>query len=911
MIEQVSLDELPAGISINELFKDQRGLLWLGTSEGLFQYDGYDWKSPSSETSGTHAPQDNLIFSLCEDDSATLWLATNDGLIALDQRTGHTTRYDPELPATANTQLSYERVRFARGFVWLTTWNDGLLRFDPQQRLFTQYQPSAHPHITHDGTTALLEDRAGILWVGTQQGLCRFDADREALVCYQYDTLQPTAKSNHVNALHEDPDGTLWVGTYQGLLRFDRTTEQFTHYAIAADRRRPNRNFIRSLAPGDAEHLWVGTYDNLVRFRKEDGQVTVLSDMVSRTPERVETLLNDGLGSLWVGTTGGTLDRILLRPKPFGHVADSLSHAAMTVLNDASGKVWYGTARGLYRTDRRTGQSVCVYRAPAPSSGGINKADIVPGLTQDYRGTVWFGTDAGQLYRVDTATLQTERVRDFTIRKGIGIWELYTDRRHSLWIATGGDGLFQYDLDTRMATHYVHQANDSRSLPDNFVGPITEDATGQLWVGTTGGGVQRLDPATGHFQSYQHDPTDTTSLASNHVVSLYSPHAGVLWVGTMHGLSKLDPKTGRFTHYGTDRGLPSERICAIVGDETGTLWISTDRGLSRFDPERALFSNYFATDGLASEQFMFGSASRENNGEILFGTRRGVVTFFPAKIRQTEQESAPLSLRQISITDQRSDTTTIRAGSTFASQDVLRLTSQQHALTFQFALLNYRHSLENHYACWLEGYDSDWQHLGHRREVTYNQLPPGAYTLRVKAANRELTWGLDQLAIPIVVSVPLWAQPWFRLLGVCLMLSLVGGTGYWWLRAAPRASPVSVSPAEAELMLTSDERFLLQATDIVENNLENPMFKVDDFSRETGVSRTLLYRKIRRLTGQSVNDFIRSVRLRRAHQLLHQQNLTIAEVAHRVGFSNPSYFSKCFRKEYGMLPSQYFASIHH
>jgi AraC-like DNA-binding protein len=103
----------------------------------------------------------------------------------------------------------------------------------------------------------------------------------------------------------------------------------------------------------------------------------------------------------------------------------------------------------------------------------------------------------------------------------------------------------------------------------------------------------------------------------------------------------------------------------------------------------------------------------------------------------------------------------------------------------------------------------------------------------------------------------------------------------------------------------ADDNFLMKAMDIIERNMENPSFDVDLFTREIGISRTLLYRKVRALTNQSINDFIRSVRLKRAAQLLQSGTYNVTEAALQSGFTNQSYFSKCFEQQFGELPSKY------
>lgn len=449
---------------------------------------------------------------------------------------------------------------------------------------------------------ALWQDRQGFLWVGTQDGLNRYDG--AAFRVFKNDPLDPhSLSSNFINAIVEDAEGFLWIGTSGGLNRYDPRTERFTRYFHDPD----DPNSLRSdaiakllLAPDGA--LWIGTNGGgLSRLELQTGRFTHYqhdpADPNSLGANAVAALFRDREGTLWVGLLNGGLNRFdpghehFLRfegkPDDDGFLPDN-TVAALS--EDAQGRLWVGTYNGLAVLDEDTGR-FRTYRSIAEDPHSLSDNAVIA-LFTDREGVLWVGTLNGGLNRYDSHTGQfihyTAVPHDPTSYPSVGVYAIYQDRSGVLWFGSFGGGLVKYSWTREKFTRYNAIPGDPTSLSDSAVWTFFEDRDGVLWVGTVGGGLNRQDPDTGAFTAYLSDPNDPDSLFSNFVMSILEDSQGRFWVGTMGGgLHRFDRATERFRAY-TGAGV----IFEVHEDRQGQIWICTDTGLGRYAPDSDSFTFY-------------------------------------------------------------------------------------------------------------------------------------------------------------------------------------------------------------------------------------------------------------------------------------------------------------------------------
>jgi ligand-binding sensor domain-containing protein/signal transduction histidine kinase len=452
---------------------------------------------------------------------------------------------------------------------WLADANEGSL---PQNFVFS-----------------ILQTRDGYLWIGTQEGLARFDGARFAV----FNTRNaPELRHNDVWKLLEDRDGNLWIGTSGGGLTRYRDgvfTNFSTEQGLSSDH-------VQALWQDRDGALWIGTRGGGLN-RYFEGRFTVYTTKDGLSNDTVYAVAGDPAGNLWIGTDGGGLNR--LRDGKFTTLTtrEGLPHDTVYAIHsDPDGGVWVGTGAGLgHWVDGR----ITTYRV----RDGLTN-DNVRAIYRDRAGNLWLGTDGGGLNRY-----RHGRFAAFTSKHGLtndSVGTLYEDREGSLWIGTDAGGL------NRLKDNKFIGYGAPEGLANENARAILEAADGAWWIGTFGGLFRYQDGAFRHFSTKD-------GLANDVVLSLAQTRDGDLWAGSLGGgLSRY--RNGRFTRYSRAEGLENDTVLSLLEDRAGTLWAGTrSGGLHRF--ERGRFRALTTADGLTSNDIRYLAEGRD--GTLLIGTRGG------------------------------------------------------------------------------------------------------------------------------------------------------------------------------------------------------------------------------------------------------------------------------------------------
>ncbi len=479
------------------------------------------------------------------------------------------------------------------------------------------YQPNTYIRFEHlsleEGLSqsvvnVILQDHLGFLWIGTEDGLNRYDG-------YNFKVYKPDAESpdslsdGWITSLVEDPYGYIWIGTHLGgLNRYDPSTGQFIHYLHDdRDSQTISNNKISALLP-DKNGLWIGTEYGLDFYEYTTGIFTHYrtSDDPdnSLSSNTITAIFKDSNGILWVGTANAGVNAFnteadLFQVYKYNETdGTSLSNnRVLSIQEDKDGSLWVGTNNGLNRFEA-AGKYFTRFTSlrEDPDSVGGN---IIHVIYKDHSGGLWIGTNNG-LDRYDPQTNNFIHHRHQpTVGNSLNndtVYEIYEDTNNVLWIGTFGGGLNKYNRQQDKFTYYRHNPDDPNSLSADFIFPILVDKEGIVWLGTSGGGLNRFDPVSGQFTHYRNDPANSRSISSDTVTSLISDPTGILWVGTSRGLDKFDPSTGIFTRYQPNpdvaNSLSGAPVYAVYRDSRKNLWIGTSRGLNLFDEKTQSFVHY-------------------------------------------------------------------------------------------------------------------------------------------------------------------------------------------------------------------------------------------------------------------------------------------------------------------------------
>ena len=455
---------------------------------------------------------------------------------------------------------------------------------------------SVEQGMSQSTVNAILQDHAGFLWFGTEEGLDRYDG--YTFVAFKHDARDSKSIADDVvTALFEDGQHRLWVGTEHGLCLFDRPTETFTRIPSVLDR-------VKSIVDAPDGTLWVASEGGGLFLRDPaTGAFTSYQpdakSPVSLASFLISALLFDRDGRMWIGTRNAGVD-LFQRSGKFARFihhrhdasdSKSLAHDDVWGLaEDKTGNLWVATyGGGLNVLDHQTG----AFRHYRHRSGDPHslRSDLVTCVFVDHTGTIWAGTDRGGVQQYDPVSdgfvaFMHDAADPASLSQDV-VRSIYEDVQGGLWVGTFLGGANLLKKPRHAFGYFTHNPLNSSSLSDPTVACFLEDTEGRVWLGTEGGWLNRFEQQTGIFVHYRFP---SALPAGSAVLSLHQDRRGRIWVGSYEGgLARFDPRRGSFVVYkhrsGDPRSLTNDEVWAIAEDNEGALWLATNGGLDRFDPD--------------------------------------------------------------------------------------------------------------------------------------------------------------------------------------------------------------------------------------------------------------------------------------------------------------------------------------
>jgi len=538
--------------------------------------------------------------------------------------------------------------------------------------------------LSQNSVYAVLQDKRGLMWFGTEDGLNCFDG--VSFTVFKPDDQTAAGISDgFISALLEDAAGNLWIGTGTGGLNcFNSATFKFKRYNF--DSTDPhslsnNRVTVLSLNPDQPYYIWVGTQGgglNRLDTRGVHGTFTRFQhdkkDPKSLSNDHIFCLYQDKSGNLWIGTLGGGINLYNPQDGSFTHIRhnpdnpDSLAdNSVYAIYRDHDGGLWVGTDQGLDYTVPGSGKFIH-YTYTVGIRGGLN-SNPVRAIFQDSLGQLWIGTMGGGLNIFYPKTnyfhnFKTDILDPYSIR-GNEIWTIYEDRNRVLWIGTDGSGINKLDLEGKPFLHYRVDPWKSDGLSSNDVWAIYESHVmpGHIWIGTRGGGLNRLEKKTDRFTCFRNEPDQINSLSSDIVYSLLEDKAGTLWVGTDGGGLNRWEGGNNFTHFIADstsnHAVSSNFVWVLFEDDRKNFWIGTNGGgLNKMDRNSSQFTHYKhqtadtegAADSISSNNIW--AIYQDRNNQLWVGTENGLNLINPqnghfTRFLKNEKDKSSISQNQV------------------------------------------------------------------------------------------------------------------------------------------------------------------------------------------------------------------------------------------------------------------------
>ncbi|HEV2480048.1 MAG TPA: two-component regulator propeller domain-containing protein [Puia sp.] len=581
---------------IKSIIEDDQHRLWIGTlGGGLCIYDRDHDDFLRLEDLGIHPAfhTDPAILSLLKARDGSIWIGTFRGLLEINAARTTIREFQPDPADTASLSNATIQALFQdhTGRIWIGTYG-GLDVYWPKEQKFTRWQRN-NSGLTSDHLTAITQYRNGSLYLATDGGgLNVFDPVTGTITSYLPAANPDAISSLNLRSLCPAPDGTIWVGTENGLDRFDPVTKTFSHHrhTLIGEGSLTN-NTVISLLEDSTGTLWAGTaqggvnkYDrNLFYF----DVYRSTADAASLSGDQVTCFAQDPQGNTWIGTDGAGLNRWSAATGRFDHYyprpgnANAPSGTAILSLLMLRDKhtLCIGTyGNGLDRLDLNTGRFTHLKAGPGPRE--LSDPSIYA-ILEDYRGNIWMGTNGGGvdvLHPDGTIDKHTFSGRKDSVSNNY-IRCLLETHDGSIWIGTYSGGISVYDSATKSFTVYDNVVNH---LSNQVVFSLCEDTQGRIWAGTMGGGLDLFNPATKQFRVYN----EASGLSNNIVNSIIEDTQGFLWLSTNKGISRFNPATGEFRNFGIPHGLQSLEFLNGSGfmDSKHRIFFGGISGFNVFDP---------------------------------------------------------------------------------------------------------------------------------------------------------------------------------------------------------------------------------------------------------------------------------------------------------------------------------------
>lgn len=734
-------DELPSDYILSMDF-DKYGRLWIGTENGMASFDG---TVISKYMRGTGAVSGNELNAVLADKFYDrVWFATKrDGLGFYDLRTGNSVffRHDKDNP---NSPLSDEITCLRQddaGNVWFGTYTEGVGKYNVETGTFTAFCPKNVVGMAEGNVRCIELAPDGKIYAGYfAEGFMVINPVSMTAEQYIRSGKPGCLPDNGIGCIVIDKDNNVWLGTGRGLALFRPVTKDFTVFDLKSSGL-PNGIIFsimrtsddRILASPDTRGLWAMDLDALAGGDKRFHQVIMPEKM---SDIGIRSMAEDRYGNVYLGSAGkGLYYKSLNHTGIFTvrHPEDFKEKLVRGLAFSDGGLLMSGTdGGGLCLLDSKTN---LVKREVA----GIPDKNIIS-IFKDKSGLYWVGTFNNGVVVVDStlkvrATMSIGEVRDFCESKDV------------IWAASGVYGLWSIDKNTFKATRRLYTGD---KLDDRYLKSICIDNRGRLWVGSYRAGLYVFDSDLNLVARFNKG----NGFISSSVNDIFQDSRGSVWVGTDNGLICFpDPDTFSYEkQYADNSSLSSEAIMSVIEDKSGTIWFSTAKSIGFLRDGKAV--DFSGDLSFMHGCFSFGAVSIRRDGLMAFGSSDGIIFLDRSSIDFDGESDVHLSSIVVKDSSNPSEVKQNTILMPFSEQVPLKW--YQNNITVNFSADDFSKADNLQYFYKIDQMDKNW-HRASGHSLTFLQLPPGEYTLRVRG---KYSWS-DRFGKEAIVNVRISPPIWF------------------------------------------------------------------------------------------------------------------------------------------------------
>ncbi len=793
--------DTPNGLSssqVNCIFRDTKGVVWIGTAYGLNRYDGYRVKTFYSNMRDTTTMRDNNTEEIMEAFDGKLWMKQNMNYSVYNPKTELFERNAArELKKYMGFTEGVERVYIdSKKNFWVKYYELGFYCYNPHTKKYTRIKLGYGKNEFNPtyGVSSMADFGDCVIATTNNGEMVCMNGAKGTIEWEDKWMRENGGLENQDYKLNVDAEGNFWVISQGFTFIYMRAEKRWYKQLTDLLKARGVANAPDHLEPWDVKtdrhgRLWVATdHDGVfvidLKNRELKQFLTNKLDESTISDNTAKHLYIDNIGAVWIGTYKNGVNQYIER-------STSMRYLEMgdinTVTEDRWGNWWLGSNEdGIIVLNPKTGEQLAHYTTANTQMLG----NIVVGSHAASDGSIWFGSYNGGLTRCIPKNAQGEATvvnyRASGQPDGLAVnnvWSVTEDHWKRIWIGTLGGGIQMLDLKTgKFKTWNSHNAN----LSGDYCTQASWIKKGWLLMGT-GWYYCFLNPVTGKLANRVIPESQNVTVSTGNTVCVMEDSRGIIWQGSLSGVCIYDQKRGSVYLLDMSDGLLGSSVCSIVEDHNHIMWVVTEHGVSKVIPElqkdnswQFLVRSYNHRDGLQQGTYNQRSAYVTRDGLILIGGQGGLDVINPNALKEGKSHEHPVfSGLQIFDVD-------VPVGKEFEGRMIMKENlNESKELTLplgeQFTIqlgsdAGFVHNAKR-FVYRLEGFNDNWVKTSELNpNITYNSLPAGSYTLYVRMLNSDGTIGDEEAMLDITIRQPLWRSGWMILL---YLLIIIGAAFSW------------------------------------------------------------------------------------------------------------------------------------
>ena len=753
--KNITIEDGLSQSTVETIYQDSKGYIWIGTNDGLDRYNGYEFKHYKHDKYDKNSIANNYIVDIIEDKNGYIWVSTIGGL----------SRINPDKDEIKNYYSKEDSGNLSNSNLWqilctkdnrlIASTIDGLNVYDKNKDKFTRilYKEGELPS---QYIYSLEEDINGHIWVGTDNGLVELDKDLNIVKSYQ-----DAIGDSDVYNVYDDSKGNIWVCTLDnGLFKINLDDNSVENYKNNNSKISIPSNNVRDIISDSEGKLWIATDKGLCTFDYEREEFITYNKKSyqsnSLIDDEIFCLLKDSSGLIWIGTYSGisrfnpnsNFTHFKLDPYEDNSISGNVIHG---IYEDDDKTLWIGTNES----------GVNIINGESIKHLNKENSNIVSDLIEDitgFKNYIFIGTNEGLSVLVkNDKTAKNYTITNYTTKDGLPsnkIRSLFIDSKGYLWIGTK-KGLAILDINNNKIIDVTYIL-DEMGVSDKFIRAVYEDSKGNYYIGCfLEGGLIKINPNTKEYKIYKNIENDDSSISNNSIRYINEDLYGNILVGTSHGINILNLSTDKFNHYTEKDGLINNTIYGILVDKNNGIWMSTNAGISKLSTEDATFKNFTITDGLQSNEFNGRACFKSKDGNMYFGGINGFNVFNSQDIElSTFEPKVIFDNFEINGTNKKDISN-------------IKFKSNENNIKINFFTNDYKNTKTTQYYYKLEGLENEWN-MTNSNSLVFANLGSGDYTLKIKTITQHGVMS-DESSVHFTINPPIWRSNY----AICIYLILI------------------------------------------------------------------------------------------------------------------------------------------